>query len=82
MAAWTLYQQNSHLHHGPYRASLRAVAVLGLSDTSSPASHSGPQEQADHVPLYALSQVTSLGTLALTQICFLLSGWLWTVGRS
>lgn len=83
MAPWSLYQWNSHLHHGPFRAPLRAaVAVLGPSDTSSPGPIQDPRSRVNHVPLYALSQVTCPGTLAMTQICFLLSGWPWTVGSS
>lgn len=35
MASWSLYQWNSHLHHGPFRAPLRA-AVLFLAHQTPP----------------------------------------------
>lgn len=57
-------------------------AVLGPSDTPSPGPIQDPRSRVNHVPLYALSQVTCPGTLAMTQICFLLSGWPWTVGSN
>lgn len=83
MAAWSLYQRNIHLHHGPYRAPLRAaIAVLACQTPPPRVPLRIPEEPDDQVPLYALSQVTCAGTLAMTQSCFLLSGWPWAVGMN